>query len=70
MPLGGSPKVSKPPALPPPVKQVDVSKTGRAGEDERKRLIGRRGRSSTVLAGRRQLQPATVRRPALREDLG
>ncbi len=66
MPLGGSPKVSRPPPLPPPVKQVDVSQGRRAGEDESRRLRGRRGRRGTVLAGRSQLQPATV----LKQRLG
>jgi hypothetical protein len=66
MPLGGSPKASKPPPLPPPVKQIDVSAGAKAGEAERQRLQRRRGRRSAVIAGRRQLQPATV----LKQKLG
>lgn len=70
MPLGGSPKVSKPPPLPPPVKQVDVGAGRRAGEAERKRLQGRRGRRGAIFAGRRQLGPANVATAALKTKLG
>lgn len=70
MPLGGSPKVSKPPALVPSVKQVDVSQGRKAGEAERKRLLGRRGRRGAVFAGRRQLAPANVATAGLKTKLG
>ncbi len=69
MPLGGSPKVSKPPPLPPPIKRVDVSAGRRAGEAERKRLRGRGGRRGAIFAGRRQLAPATVATAGLKTNL-
>lgn len=70
MPLSGSPSSPKPPAIIPPVKQVDVSKGRRAGEAERRRVRGGRGRAGTILAGRRQLAPAAVSGAALRQRLG
>jgi hypothetical protein len=66
MPLGGSPKSRRPPPLPPPVKTID---TGAAGKDESGRLRGR-SRGQSIIAGRGQLQSATVRRRELKQKLG
>ena len=70
MSLGGSPKSVKPPALPSIVKPVQIGETKKAGEAERRRVLGRRGRRGAIFAGRRQLSPANVGVATLKQKLG
>lgn len=75
--FGGKPKAVKPPALPPPIPLpppiVTTQEIGaqamKAGEEERKRIRGRRGRASTILT-KPGLRPATVQQAALKTTLG
>ena len=70
MSFGGSPKRVDPPPLPAPVAKVQQESGRKAGEDEVKRLRGRTGFQSAILAGRRMLQPAAVAAPTLKQRLG
>lgn len=55
----------------PPTTIVQISEQAqRAGEAERRRLRGRRGRLSTIFAGRRQLGPAITSQTGLKTTLG
>lgn len=73
----GGPKATLPPALqrpvklPPPITTTsEISEQAmKAGEEERKRLRGRRGRGSTILT-RGFLTPARVQQAGLKTTLG
>jgi len=77
MGFGGGGKPKPPPPLPPPIKMpppiATIEEIGasamKAGEAERKRIRGRRGRASTILT-RPGLRPATVQQAALKTTLG
>lgn len=66
----GKPKTVRPPELPPPVPTpTEIAPAAmRAGEAERRRLRGRRGRVGTVLAGR-GLAPAQTAQAGLKTTL-
>lgn len=68
----GKPKSVTPPALPPPAASLSEISTQamKAGEAERKRLRGRKGRAGTIFAGRRQLPAATTAQAGLLTKLG
>lgn len=68
----GSPKRARPPALPEPVAtpQAVTQQAQQAGTAERKRLRGRRGKASTIFAGRRALAPALVSQAGLKTTFG
>lgn len=70
MPFGGTSKRQDPPPLPPPVAKVKQVSGRAAGEAERQRTRGRRGRRGAIFAGRRQLQPANIGVAGLKQDLG
>lgn len=69
--FGGMPK-TKPPELPPPVATpTEIAPMAmKAGEAERRRLRGRRGRIGTIFAGRRPLPAATTAQAGLKTTLG
>ena len=68
----GSPKRARPPALLEPVAtpQSVTQQAQQAGTAERKRLRGRRGKASTIFAGRRALAPAMVSQVGLKTTFG
>lgn len=68
----GKPKTVKPPELPAPVPApTEIAPMAmRAGEAERRRLRGRRGRAGTVFAGQRPLPAATTTQAGLKTTLG
>lgn len=68
----GKPKTVKPPELPPPTPTpTEIAPAAmRAGEMERRRLRGRKGRAGTVFAGRRPLPAATTAQAGLKQTLG
>lgn len=72
MSLGGKPKTVRPPELQPaiPTPTEIAPQAMRAGEAERRRLRGRRGRIGTIFAGRRPLPAATTAQAGLKEKLG
>ena len=68
----GKPKTVKPPALPPPTataSEIGAQAAG-AGEMERRRLRGRKGRAGTIFAGRRPLPAAATAQAGLKTTLG
>lgn len=69
--FGGAKRIT-PPSLPPPVAtpQSVTIKAQQAGQAERRRLRGRRGKAGTIFAGRRTLPPATVERAGLKTTFG
>lgn len=68
----GRPKPIEPPKLPEPVAtpQTLTVEAQKVGQAERRRLRGQKGRASTIFAGRRALEPATVQQRALKTTLG
>lgn len=70
MPLGGKPKVVKPPALPAKTETTDIAMQAmKVGEAERKRLRRQRGRPGTVLT-QGILGPAKTQQASLKQKLG
>lgn len=65
---GGSPRVPTPPA-PLSTPETLTQQAQGAGQAERKRLGGRRGRRGTIFAGRRDLAPARTSAAELRQTL-
>lgn len=67
----GKPKTVKPPELPPPVPTPTeiAPQAMKAGEAERRRLRGRRGRAGTIFT-RGGLAPATTAQAGLKTTLG
>lgn len=65
---GGS---SKRPIMPAPVATTSMLSTQAqaAGTEERKASNRRKGRSGNIFAGRRDLHPAPISRPALQQTL-
>ena len=67
---GGSPKPFIPKVPDPiPRTQTTTLQAQTAGQEEKKRLRGRRGRRGTIFAGRRDLAPAQTSAAQLRQTL-
>lgn len=68
----GKPKKVAPPELPEPTPTITeiTPEAMKAGEAERRRLRGRRGRAATIFAGRRPMELAPVQRAILKQRLG
>jgi len=67
--FGGTPKAPSPPPLPAPV-ATPTEIAPQAGEAERRRIRGRRGRPSTIIAGKGALHPAATAQAGLKTSLG
>lgn len=68
----GKPKKIAPPELPEPVPAITeiAPEAMKAGQAERRRLRGRKGRAATIFAGRGPIGPATVQQAGLLTKLG